>query len=131
MSPHENPVPSRTNSSFGGGLVLWARSLGRVNVLLGGILILAMVATTVLACFLRGDNTGGGVEVGFIFLFFIPVVSLPVVFFCLAGIIVSVSATRRFPNGDARTGLWQSLLVPIVVVICYVVCWRIMLIAGV
>lgn len=131
MSPLENPAASRRTPSYGGRLDLWAQTLGYFSAILCGLIILAIVATTVRVISIRDGHTGDVVEAIFMFLFLIPVASIPVGLICLVGMIVSVRAMRRYPSPEARTGLWLSLSGPVAVIACYAVCWGIMVVSGV
>ncbi len=128
MSRMKNPASASRTPSYGGRMDLWAQSLGHFCGVLCGLLILATLVTTAWACSSRGARV---MEPGFIFLFFIPIVSVPVALLCLVGTIVSIGALRRYSSPEARTGLWFSLGGPIAVVSCYAVCWGIMVASGV
>jgi hypothetical protein len=84
------------------------------------------VATTVSDLNLRPGDVGGSMAVGLAIVLYIPVASIPVVLFCVVGAVVSAKALRRHPNPAARSGLWLSVVAPIMLVICYSACFVIM-----
>jgi len=131
MSQLEKSAHASSTPSYGGRLDLWAQTLGRLSGILCGLLILAIVATTVWACSIRDGDTGGAMGAGLTFVVLLPLAAIPVGLVCLVGAIVSIGAMRRDSSAEARCGLWLSLGGPVAVVLCYAACWGIMVAAGV
>ena len=104
-------------SAGGRRLDLVGKRLGVIGAVLCGVLILALVATIVLG--FTAEGTSGGMALGILYFFFIPLASIPVGLVCLAGAVVSGVALRRQSSPAARTGLELSLLGPAVVLTCY------------
>jgi hypothetical protein len=98
---------------------LSAKRLGRIGATLCGIVIFAILATTIWAFSIRPGNVGDAMGVGMLMVLFIPAASIPAFLVCLVGAAVSANALREHPGPEARSGLRLSVVAPITMLTCY------------
>ncbi len=104
----------------------WLSSIGAVAC---GLLILAIMATTVWAFTIRPGGPGGAMGLGMAFIVLFPLALIPVGLFCLVGAVLSGVALRRHSTPAARIGLWLALGGPLAVIACYGACFGILIAA--
>lgn len=98
--------------------------------ILCGLLTLATVSVTLWCLSIREGDTGGAMNSGMSFILVIPLASIPVGVVCFIGILLSCRAMRTYSGPSARTGLKLSLGGPVVVVVCYALCFALLRQAG-
>ena len=131
MSLSKHPDPENSTLDNRKKLGLRAKWWGLLSAKLCGLLILATLATTILAFTIRDGDTGGAMGVGMLFFLTIPMASIPVGLICLVGTVLSLVAIRNHPSPEARTALVLSLVSPAAVIVCYALCLAIILASGV
>ena len=124
----EDPGLASPDSAGGRRQDLVAKRLGVIGAVLCGVLILAIVATTVLG--FTAEGTGEGMAYLIFYFFFIPLASIPVGLICLAGAILSRRVLRRQSSPDAQTAQKLSLGGPAAVLACYVICLLMLMMSG-
>lgn len=121
MARTENPVigfASPVDEKRLDGLALrWSK----ISAFLCGVLILGTILTTV-SCY-----QDGGMGAGMFFIVFLPLASVPVGLYCLAGLILSAVAVRRYHSPASREALWISVVAPLAVLAIYGGCFAMML----
>src|SRR5688572_28139277 len=110
---------------------LLAKRLGYIAAVLCGLLALATVALTLWGLSLPAGDSRDGMFISLAFIVFLPGASIPVGLFCLVGVSLSKSALRTTSSTDARTGYRLCLWAPVVVVLCYAVCFGLLTASGV
>jgi hypothetical protein len=130
-----NPYASPKNSSAPvsadqGKLEVAASRLVRIGTVLCGLLVVAILITTV--WILKEAIFGGGEDMsaGFTFLIFIPLASIPVGLICLAGAICCGLVSQRQSSSKAESDLRLAINCPVAVLVLYFVCLVIVLTAG-
>ena len=83
---------------------LSAKRLGRIGATLCGIVIFAILATTIWDFSIHPGDVGDAMGVGMLMVLFIPVASIPAFLFCLFGAVASANALREhpWPEGPIR-----------------------------
>jgi hypothetical protein len=110
--------------SSGGNRTQVMKWLGRLNVTLGTLLVVAMTADFVYGSTRPNGDIGGGMLAGILMLYLF-MAWIPVGFICLVGAALSFVVWKKYSNQEARTAFWLSLGCPIAGVICFSLVWGI------
>ena len=124
----KNPTPSAYDDAVRQGRV--AIRLGCVGAACCGLLMVAILVTTVWGLSLRRSDEGGAMGMALTFIIFIPMAALPIGTICLVGVIYSRHALRKGVTRNAFVGMRLAVVSPIAVVACYAICLLILLMSG-
>lgn len=112
-------MSSRTQYESKSRLGQFGKWFGIVGAVLGGLPIAFIAKTVIVGMNVQPGDTGGAMSIGMAYIVLIPMVSIPMVVFCLFGIVLSGLSLRQRETRDAQLGLVLAMFTPVIVAGCY------------